>query len=114
MQHMLGALTVVAALLVPPAAGAAPPIAPAVVHIRNFAFVPATLSIVAGQTVRFINDDGEAHTVTARDASFDSGGFDTHDAWQHTFSAAGTYAYVCQLHPMMTATIVVRRAGPQA
>ena len=111
MQYTLGALTVVAALLGSATAGSTPPDVSSVVHIRDFAFVPATLSIAAGQTVRFINDDGEAHTVTARDASFDSAGLDSHAAWDHAFTKAGTYAYVCQLHPMMTATIVVRAAA---
>lgn len=81
------------------------------VHIRNFAFSPATLTIAAGTTVRFVNDDQEAHTATANDRSFDSGGLDTNDSWEHRFDARGTYHYFCQMHPYMHGTIVVTKAS---
>lgn len=44
-----------------------------VVAIRDFAYKPADLTIQAGESVRFENDDDVAHTITANDASFDSG-----------------------------------------
>jgi plastocyanin len=81
------------------------------VHIKDFGYHPATLTVAPGTTVRFVNDDGEAHTVTAADASFDSTGLDTGDAWARTFSKPGTYAYFCALHPYMKGVIVVRAAG---
>jgi plastocyanin len=90
------------------AAAPSPHPATAVVHIRNFAFVPASLVIAAGTAVTFVNDDGEAHTVTAADRSFDSAGLDTNDSWKHVFAKPGTYAYFCALHPTMRAEIVVR------
>jgi plastocyanin len=77
------------------------------VHIRMFAFVPQTLRVVVGTSVRFVNDDSEAHTVTSSDRSFDSGGLDTGDAWVHVFSKVGTYAYFCALHPYMKGSVVV-------
>ena len=86
---------------------------PLVVHIANYAFVPATVSIAPGQTIRFVNDDNEAHTVTAKDKSFDSTGLDMHDSWQHTFVRTGHFSYYCQMHPMMTGEIVVGPAAPQ-
>jgi plastocyanin len=87
-------------------AAAPAPSAPAVA-IKDFAFAPATMTITAGQTLRFVNRDGEAHTVTAKDGSFDSGGLDTGDSWTHRFDRAGTYAYFCSLHPYMKGAIVV-------
>jgi plastocyanin len=89
----------------------APPAPQLTVHIHNFAFSPATLTVAAGETVRFVNDDQEAHTATATDRSFDSGGLDTNDSWEHRFDKAGTYRYYCQMHPYMKGTIVVRKAG---
>jgi len=86
---------------------AAAPSTPAPVAISNFQFRPATLKIVAGQTVRFVNRDGEAHTVTATDRSFDSGGLDSGDSWTHRFTRPGRYAYICALHPFMRGTIIV-------
>jgi plastocyanin len=80
----------------------------AVVHIKNFAFAPATLTIVAGQIVRFVNDDQDAHTVTSTTKTFNSGGLDTGDAWTYVFSKPGTFAYFCAMHPYMHGSIVVR------
>jgi plastocyanin len=79
-----------------------------VVHLHNYAFVPATLTVQAGETVTFINDDDDAHTVTANDGSFDSKGLDTNHSWKHTFAKAGVYKYFCELHPYMKGTIVVK------
>jgi plastocyanin len=83
----------------------------ATVHIKDFAYDPATITVASGAVVRFVNDDGEAHTVTARDKSFDSAGLDTGDAWTHRFTKPGTYAYFCALHPYMHGVVVVRAAG---
>ncbi len=80
---------------------------PTIVHIKNFKFVPATLTIKAGTTVTFINDDTDAHTATALDKSFDSGGMDTRDSWSHTFAKSGTYNYFCAVHPYMKGVITV-------
>jgi plastocyanin len=78
------------------------------VHIKNFAFDPATLTVAAGTTVRFVNDDSEAHTVTARDGSFNSNGLDTNDSWSFRFTKPGDYPYFCQLHPYMKGEVVVK------
>jgi plastocyanin len=97
-----------AALLV----AVSPPIpATVTVHIKDFAYVPQRLVVDAGATVRFVNDDGEAHTVTAVDKSFDSEGLDTNAVWTHRFDKPGTYAYFCELHPYMKGTIVVRSSN---
>ena len=81
----------------------------ATVDIRGLAFVPKRLVIHVGQHVRFINDDSDAHTATAKDKSFDSGGLDTGESWEHAFTTHGTIAYLCALHPFMTGTIVVSK-----
>ena len=95
-------------LLSPVAARSATP----AVHIKDDAFSPRTLTIGIGQTVTFINDDDDAHTVTAIDGSFDSKGLDTNGIWRHTFAKAGIYRYFCELHPFMKGTIVVRETAP--
>lgn len=86
--------------------------ATATVHIKNFAFVPAKLTVPAGSVVRFVNDDSEAHTVTAENRSFDSSGLDSGSAWAYRFAKPGSFAYFCALHPYMKGTIVVRSANP--
>jgi plastocyanin len=83
----------------------------ATVHIKDFKYNPPALTVHAGDRVTFVNDDDEAHTVTATDKSFDSEGLDTAGTWQHVFTKPGTYHYFCELHPWMKATIVVLPAA---
>ncbi len=79
----------------------------ATVKILNFKYVPETLKIGTGETVQFVNQDEEPHTVTAKDGSFDSKALDTQQAWTHTFNQAGTFPYLCSIHPYMKGTITV-------
>jgi plastocyanin len=88
----------------------APPASIVVVHIKNFAFVPASVTIKPGDSVQFINDDSTAHTATAADKSFDSGNLDQNAKWTHVFKTAGTFAYICTYHPYMKGTVVVKAA----
>jgi plastocyanin len=85
----------------------------ATVHIRNFAYHENKVTIHAGQTVLFVNDDDDAHTVTAADKSYDSGGLDRGESWTRTFTKPGTYAYFCALHPYMKAVVVVLAPAPK-
>jgi plastocyanin len=78
------------------------------IHIKNFAFVPDTVTIHPGSTVRFVEDDETPHTVTAVDKSFDSGNLSQKDTWKHTFATEGTYKYYCTYHPYMKGTIIVK------
>lgn len=78
-----------------------------VVHIRDFKYAPVQIRIHAGDRVTFVNDDTEAHTVSAQDRSFDSAGIDSGERWQHVFEKAGVFRYFCQLHPYMQGTIIV-------
>ncbi len=88
-----------------PAATAAPA---AAVHMRDFAYLPATVIVAPGQRVEFVQDDATPHTVTASDKSFDSGNLDQHATWSQTFAKPGTYAYYCTYHPNMKGTVVVK------
>ncbi len=92
-------------------AAAAPAPAPSpvsTIHIKNFAYVPDTVTIHPGQTVRFIEDDDTPHTVTAADHSYDSGNLSQKDTWKHTFAKEGTYTYFCTYHPYMKGTVIVK------
>jgi plastocyanin len=91
----------------PPApAPAAPALAPATVEIHDYAFSPKTLTVPVGTTVTWENHDGDAHTVTG--AGIKSKSFGMDGSYSHTFTKAGTYAYVCSLHPQMKGAVVVR------
>jgi plastocyanin len=111
MQRLIAAAVLAAGLALSALPAAAQNQPPALtVHIKNFMFTPMTATIVAGDRVTFVNDDDEAHTATAVDHSFDSEGLDAHASFQHVFTKPGTYAYFCELHPYMKATIVVLAA----
>ncbi|OBF73533.1 amidase [Mycobacterium sp. 852002-51613_SCH5001154] len=79
------------------------------VNIDGFAFAPATLTVPVGTTVTWTNRDEEPHTVAASDGSFHSPGMGTGATFTHTFSDAGTFDYVCSIHPMMRGSVVVTR-----
>lgn len=84
--------------------------ADASVAISGFAFVPASVSVSVGDSVTWTNGDGVGHTATADDASFDTGTIAGGGSDSVTFSAAGTFAYHCTIHPAMTGTITVQAA----
>jgi plastocyanin len=79
----------------------------AAVKIDNFTFTPQTLTVNAGTTVTWINEDDIPHTVTSSTKQFKSRAMDTDDKFSFTFTTPGTYQYFCSLHPHMTGTIVV-------
>jgi plastocyanin len=78
----------------------------------SFAFSPATLTIKAGTTVTWKNNTSVGHTVTSDDGkSFDSGTSNpiaTGATFSFTFTTPGTFAYHCEIHPFMKATIIVQ------
>lgn len=76
------------------------------VTIADFAFDPATLEVSVGDTVTWTNEDSPAHTVTFADGP-DSGSLSSGATFEHTFDAAGSFSYMCMIHPTMTATIEV-------
>lgn len=94
-------------------------------------FDPRTITVQTGETVMWVNDAGDAHTVTAYGDSlpddapyFSSGGFPNEAAardelseglisnggsYQVTFDKSGTYQYFCIPHEAdgMKGTVVV-------
>lgn len=84
------------------------------VTIADFAFSPATLTITAGDTVTWTNEDAMVHTATSVDGAFDSGDLEQGDSYSLTFTTPGTYDYLCTPHPSMTGRIVVVAAANPA
>jgi len=98
----------------PASASATPADSPApqgatAVAITDFKFNPATLTVPVGATVTWTNNDEEPHTIAAKDGSFHSPGMDTHGTYSFTFTTAGSYDYICSIHPFMTGTVVVTK-----
>lgn len=82
------------------------------VTIKDFAFSPASLTVVAGTKVTWENQDTAAHTATSTSnpKAFDSGDMPKGARFSFTFSQPGTYPYYCAYHPYMKATIMVTAA----
>lgn len=78
-----------------------------VVTIRDFAFASAEIRIRPGETVRWVNDDPVAHTVTADDGTFDSDLLENGEGFSRRFDRPGRYPYHCTPHPFMTGVVVV-------
>ncbi len=105
MRHLLPALALAATLAAP--AFAAP--APVTVKIANFTFAAPVVTVPAGTTVTWVNEDDIPHTVVADDKTmFKSKVLDTGDRFAFTFAKPGTYGYFCSIHPHMTGKIVVK------
>ncbi|MGH7048869.1 MAG: cupredoxin domain-containing protein [Stellaceae bacterium] len=85
--------------------------ASAAVEIRNMQFMPQTLTVTAGTTVTWTNDDSSPHTVTEKGRVFHSAALDTKDIFSYTFKTPGEFTYFCTIHPMMVGRIIVKPAG---
>lgn len=81
------------------------------VAIANYSFSPASMTVKAGTTVRWVNMDGIEHTVTFGDqngmANMGSGMMGHMGSYGYTFMQPGTYQYHCTPHPYMTGTVTV-------
>jgi plastocyanin len=77
------------------------------VSIKGFAFNPKSLTVAAGTTVVWTNNDKVAHTSTSDTGIWDSGHIQPGKTFSHTFATAGTFSYHCNIHPSMKGSIVV-------
>jgi plastocyanin len=89
-------------------APAAAPVRSATVDIKSFKFKPVAVAVRKGGQVKWTNSDAAAHTATADDRSFDTQTIDKGKAATVTFAKAGSFAYHCDFHPFMKATVVVK------
>jgi plastocyanin len=77
------------------------------VSAKNFMFTPASITVKAGTTVTWVNLDEEPHTVFSDAGLFRSSALDTRERFSFKFEKAGTYHYLCTIHPRMLGTVVV-------
>ena len=80
------------------------------VTMKDLKFHPGSVTIQPGGKVTWTNDDSVGHDVTAD--SFESGspgGIDGGSTFSHIFKKAGTYNYVCSVHPGMEGTVKVKK-----
>ena len=92
-------------------------------------YSPPVISIIAGDTVIWYNDDHEGHTVTSGDSAgrygwmdnkdfgkpdglFDSGRFIPGESWSYKFEESGMFSYFCTIHPWMEGMVIVEEQIP--
>ncbi len=78
------------------------------VEIADFAFNEASVTIPAGGSITWTNNDSAPHTATAQDREIlQSGTLNQGDTFTQTFDTPGTYEYFCEFHPNMSGTVIV-------
>ena len=91
-------------------AGSAIGAAPYVISQRGRAFAPGEITIKRGDTIQFVNDDGDLlhHAYLKSDTfSFDSGDQDPGSTFDVKFAVAGQFTVRCAIHPKMKLVVVV-------
>lgn len=81
------------------------------VSMKDIEFVPMDVTVKAGATIKWTNDDSITHTVTKTGGpgkEFDSGNVAGGGTFEQTFDTPGKIDYVCTIHPQQTGTITVR------
>jgi len=70
------------------------------------------VTVAIGNTVSWVNDDEQVHTVTSGtptggpDGLFDSGLISSGDSFHQTYDTVGTFDYYCIVHPWMQGTVI--------
>jgi plastocyanin len=92
------------------AAAAATAVAESVVTIHAYSFDPGKVAIPKGAKIVWINKDEDVHTIESQDGpeAFQSPALDSGGRFELLLRHAGTYHYICSVHPFMHGTIVVR------
>lgn len=89
-------------------------------------YQPPVVTINVNQSITWVNQDKEIHTVTSGksagraglignsvgqpDGLFDSGHIGIGQSWTHKFTQAGTFEYFCTIHPWMQGYVIVQPA----
>ncbi len=119
MRHLLVLAVLVAGVVVAGCAGtpaASPGATPggggqqgggASVSIVDFAFQPQNATVKVGQTVTWTNNGAAPHTVKWQQGAPESQRLQKGNTYQRTFDTAGSFPYVCGIHPNMTGTVTV-------
>ncbi|MCV0412189.1 plastocyanin/azurin family copper-binding protein [Nitrosarchaeum sp.] len=87
---------------------------------------PPVVSATVGDTITWINNDKEGHTVTSgqgsgrfgwmnndfgiSDGLFDSDRFMPGESWSYKFEESGTFSYYCTIHPWMDGVITIKES----
>lgn len=78
------------------------------VTIMGFAFGPGKVTATVGQPVRWLNSDDSPHQVTITSTKERSAILTKGQSAVMAFNTAGSYDYICGLHPSMKGTVEVK------
>jgi plastocyanin len=70
-------------------------------------YSPSDLSVLTGTTITWTNEDATSHTITADNASFDSGYVPPGGTYERLFAKPGVYLFHCTIHRFMRGAIRV-------
>jgi plastocyanin len=71
-------------------------------------YSPPTVTVKVGDSIAWMNSDSITHTATASNGAFNTGNVAPGSTSAPvTMTTAGTFDYMCTIHPSMTGTVVV-------
>jgi plastocyanin len=79
------------------------------VNINGFSFGPSVMKVTAGQPVTWTNADDSPHQITVTDKGLRTAVLLKGQSASLTFNDAGTFGYICGLHPNMKGTVEVTK-----
>jgi plastocyanin len=79
------------------------------ITIMKNVFSPATLTVKAGSTVRWVNGDDHPHRIEFANKAFSTSTYllGSSQSFSQRFDRPGTYDYDCLIHPYMKGTVTV-------
>lgn len=83
---------------------------PVVVRMRFDRFIPDSITVPAGTTLVWVNEEDDptnSHNVIAESGAFESPYIYPGESWSFTFVTPGEYRYYCDLHEGMYGTVIV-------
>ena len=78
-----------------------------VISISGMKFNPPTLTVHAGDTIVWKNDDIVPHKATSTDKAFNSKLISQGKSWKWMARRTGEFAYRCAFHPTMSGSVVI-------
>ena len=85
------------------------------VLVVDNAFMPSSLTIAPGDTVRWVNAAGGApHDVTSNTNAWTASATATSFTSEVTFNDSGSFNYRCTIHSLMTGIVTVETAAAAA
>ncbi len=79
-----------------------------IIEISDFEFSPSTLETTIGTSITWTNKDSVPHNIVTSDELIKSPTMNQRESFSFTFDTAGTYSYICGIHPSMKGEIIVK------